>query len=153
MRVGIVSDIHGRVPDSVKNALQGCDQILCAGDLQAERALSDLESIAPTTAIRGNTDDEFNRYQNLPLRATGEIGGVRYLMVHEVADAGPIPEDVQLVVFGHTHIQCNEKKEGVRFINPGSPTHPRDDEGPSCVVLTIDQGQIEDVYFFDLLYM
>lgn len=153
MKVGIVSDLHGRVPDSVKQALAGCDQILCAGDLQGEDVLADLSAIAPTVAVRGNTDDEFNRYQDLPLRVEGEVGGVGYLMVHERSDAVPIPAGVRLVVFGHTHEQLDEEVDGVRFVNPGSPTRPRGDDGPSCALMTVEDGEIEDVYFFDLLYM
>ena len=31
-------------------------------------------------------------------------------------------KQVDVIIFGHSHIPCNERIDGVLFFNPGSPT-------------------------------
>ena len=34
MKIGIVSDLHGKLPGAAVEALQGVDRIICAGDVE-----------------------------------------------------------------------------------------------------------------------
>jgi putative phosphoesterase len=41
---------------------------------------------------------------------------------------------VQVVAFGGTHVAHAEERDGVLFVNPGSPTLPSDGQGSVAVV-------------------
>mgnify|MGYP002832857831 CR=1 FL=1 len=51
MIVGVISDTHGLLRPEAIAALQGVDAILHGGDIGPEQILTDLERIAPVTAI------------------------------------------------------------------------------------------------------
>ena len=54
MLVGVISDIHGHLSEQAYDALQPCDMILCAGDVERPTILMELDAIAPTVAVLGN---------------------------------------------------------------------------------------------------
>ena len=56
MRLGIISDTHGLLRPEVFEVFKGVDRILHAGDIGAADLLAELESVAPVTAVWGNTD-------------------------------------------------------------------------------------------------
>ena len=53
--------------------------------------------------------------------------------------------DTDLLVFGHSHIPWDTSHEGLRLLNPGSPTDRRRE--PHCTYLTLRlaDGAVEDV--------
>ena len=54
--IGIISDTHGRLPQSVSMVFKQTDLIIHAGDIGDPEIIDDLENIAPTRAVRGNMD-------------------------------------------------------------------------------------------------
>jgi len=146
MQIGIISDTHGHVPNAVHDALAGVDHILHAGAVGPVDVITELEAIAPVTAVRGNTDSAIN----LPETRLIEFGGKKFLIHHIVDFSVPsntvrtllAEEQPQVVVFGHTHMPFCETLGGVLFLNPGSVTQPRGDYRPSMVRLIIDHGKI-----------
>ena len=54
--VGILSDNHSDWPLHIAESLAGVDAIIHAGDIGPYRLVQDMEAIAPTTAVLGNTD-------------------------------------------------------------------------------------------------
>ena len=56
MRIGLISDTHGLLRPEAVAALQGCAQIIHAGDIGKPQVLDGLRAIAPLEAIRGNID-------------------------------------------------------------------------------------------------
>jgi predicted phosphodiesterase len=60
---------------------------------------------------------------------------VRFRLVHIPPDN--VPENVDVVLHGHTHVPRNEVVEGVRFLNPGCVTRPNRGAPPSVAVLEI----------------
>lgn len=149
MRIGLISDLHGHIPASAFSALANCDTILCAGDIESQRMLWELETIAPTVAVRGNCDYDAD-VSRLPLVAGPKFDGVRFFMVHRPQDIGTPPADVQIVVHGHTHIPRDETVGEIRYLNPGSATYPRGGSQRSCAIITIDDGDIVQVEFITL---
>ena len=150
MIVGVISDIHGRLSAEAYAALQGSDYILCAGDIESRMVLTELETIAPTICVRGNCDryDLGPRVKDLvsPL-----LAGVRFRIVHRPEDIGVVPEDVRVVIHGHTHIPREQYgKNGVLFLNPGSPSRPRGGSHKSVARLFVDEGKVKSVEFIDL---
>ena len=56
--IGIISDNHGDWSSNIAKALEGVDAIIHAGDIGPYQIISKMESIAPTTAVLGNTDGD-----------------------------------------------------------------------------------------------
>lgn len=148
-KILVVSDTHGNYRD-VKNLIseiEGIDYIIHLGD-----GLDDIENILEgksikAKSVRGNCD-QF--YIGHPERLIIEENGFRILAVHghrqrvgnnlnrlhEVA----IEEGADLVLYGHTHVYNDEVREDIRFVSPGSPWRPRDDDFTRTVALiTIDK--------------
>ena len=124
--VGVLSDTHGHLYPEVKQALEGVDHIIHAGDVGSPAVLSALESIAPVTAVRGNCDYDAWA-QALPACAEVELGGVRILVGHiasnvhsRVEAERPEPARPEAVITGHTHLAAMETREGTLYLNPGS---------------------------------
>ena len=134
MKIGVLSDTHIpiRAQDLSKEVyalLEKVDLILHAGDLVHLGVLERLKQYAPVRAVYGNMD--YPEVRNvLPKRDIIECGGFRIGLFHgyglpnnllEKAKA-EFNEEVNTVVFGHSHIPVNETINGVLFFNPGSPT-------------------------------
>ena len=47
--------------------------------------------------------------------------------------------NVDIVVYGHTHIPVYKKIDNIIFINPGSTTYPRGSSKCSFGILTLDK--------------
>ena len=139
--IGLISDTHGLLRPSVRDALAGVELILHAGDVGGDEILLELCLIAPVRAVYGNTDlvDD----PDLPQAQTLEIGG---LMVHvshghEVGTPTPArllatyPADV--IVYGHTHRQLVTRSGDRLVVNPGAAGPRRFRLKPSVARLTI----------------
>ncbi|GAB6081630.1 hypothetical protein JCM30471_05440 [Desulfuromonas carbonis] len=81
--------------------------------------------------VRGNLDPP---RRNLPQRRILEIGGFRIGLIHGWGPpdgvAGKVleafrGEALDCLVFGHSHLPCCERREGVLLFNPGSPSDRR----------------------------
>ena len=139
MQIGIISDTHGQVPNAVHDALAGVDHILHAGDVGPMDVITELETIAPVSAVLGNTDYAIQ----LPQTRIETFVGQKFL-VHHIVDL-PFPshlvrvaiadEQPNVVVFGHTHMPYNEHHDGVLFLNPGSASNPRGGSAPSVAIV------------------
>ena len=47
-----------------------------------------------------------------------------------------------VVVFGHTHMPCNERLDGVLYLNPGSPATPRGGAAASVAIVEFENGTL-----------
>ena len=54
MKVGVISDTHGLLRPEAVAALQGCEQIIHAGDIGSPEILQQLAQIAPLYVVRGD---------------------------------------------------------------------------------------------------
>ena len=144
--VGILSDNHSDWPLHIAESLAGVDAIIHAGDIGPYRLVQDMEAIAPTTAVLGNTDGDMPINES----AVATLGGKKFFVQHIVDPhrlQAPLRERLKriepdVVVFGHTHQPFCETLGGILFLNPGSVTQPRGDYRPSMVRLTIDHRKI-----------
>lgn len=137
MVVGIISDTHGSLPQSVASVFEGVERIVHAGDVGSQRVLDELEAIAPVVAVRGNMDHGELEWR-LPDTATVRLAGHR-LFVSHVVGASPDPRSgIDVVISGHTHRSRVHRAEGVLFVNPGSAGSPgRDGRGPTAALLDL----------------
>jgi predicted phosphodiesterase len=52
IRIGLISDTRGLVRDEAIQALEGCQHIIHAGDIDTPDVLAKLRELAPVTAVR-----------------------------------------------------------------------------------------------------
>lgn len=147
IKVGIISDTHGLLLEEVKHILQECDYILHGGDINKQVIIDVLESIAPLYIVRGNNDKEWA--EHLPNNLSFEIGSVRFYMVHDKKYVPKDLQDIDVIVFGHSHKYYEEEKDGILWLNPGSCGKRRFDQSISMAVMTIKMGawKIEKIEF------
>lgn len=140
IRVGLISDTHGVVDPRVHVALAGVDVIVHAGDVCKDSVLYELQTIAPRLeGVMGNCDrDTYGWDLRHILRIT--VGGVRFLVIHDIHDLGPIPADVDVVVCGHSHQPMIQWRGRVLVVNPGSASQRRRMPSRSVAVLEIDEA-------------
>lgn len=149
LHVGLISDTH--IPEAraelwpqVFTVFDGVDAILHGGDIHELAVLDQLGEVAPLWSARGNgedgsagrpiaPDDERLRYSWLL-----DLAGVRVGLTHDV----PLPElppnytvarwkqrrfgtgDLDVLVFGDSHVERVDVVDGTLCVNPGSPTYP-----------------------------
>lgn len=164
MRLGLIADTHmpgtiGELWPQVLDAFQDAAYILHAGDLHTLGVVEQLEQIAPVHVARGNGDtgiDDgrlrdhwFLEFGNVsigmihrlpsPQRRSGEQL-LEYTNRHIRATSTP-----DIIVYGHTHLEAIHEIDGRLYINPGSPTLPRNQSlRPGTIgLLDIDDDSIE----------
>lgn len=135
--VGLISDTHGKLDSRVYEVFAGVDAILHAGDVCSPFLPDELYAIAPVAACRGNCDTIENGGASLPHIARVTVAGVRFLVIHDFLDLGEIPDDVDVVVCGHTHKVRHEWHGRTLVLNPGSPSQSRSHSGHHLGVLAI----------------
>jgi putative phosphoesterase len=147
MRLGVISDTHGLLRPEVFDAFEGVDHILHAGDVGRADLLSDLEALAPVTAVYGNTDGmELRRL--LPQVAMLELDGFDIVVTHGDQLGSPTPEalhsafpDAQIIVYGHTHRPLLRIVDVVvTVMNPGGAGARRFKLPPSVGILELEAG-------------
>src|SRR5689334_715670 len=121
--------------------------ILHAGDVGGAEILRELELIAPTRAVYGNTDPPGD--PDLVERIDVEIGGVRIHVSHGHEVGSPTPAkllaryDADVIVYGHTHKQLVVQADGRWVVNPGAAGPRRFDLEPSVARMTIRERAVE----------
>jgi len=144
-RVGLISDTHGRLDPRVHQAFAGVDAIVHAGDVCGDAIIYELMTISPNvTAVLGNCDRGDDAWGLEPLAAT-TVDGVRFLAVHDIHAIGAhIPDDVDVVVHGHSHKPSSIWRGRVLLINPGSASQRRTMPSRSVAVVEIgDDASLE----------
>ncbi len=146
MRIGLISDTHGRLRPEVFPALEGVLRILHAGDVGSPDILIELEAIAPVTAVYGNVDT-FELRQRLPRVARIGEAGRRIVVAHGDALGSPTPTklaatypEADVIVYGHTHIAKVERVGRTLVVNPGAAGPARFHLKPSLAILTLEPG-------------
>ncbi|GAB3210331.1 metallophosphoesterase family protein [Marinactinospora thermotolerans] len=158
MRLLILSDTHiprraRDLPARVWEEVDRCDVVIHAGDWCDLASLDALERRAPRLlAVYGNNDGPPLRHR-LPEVARAELGGVRFAVVHETGPArgrekrcaGRFP-DTDVLVFGHSHIPWDSTApNGLRLLNPGSPTDRRRQPHHTYLTARAADGALTDV--------
>ena len=130
LKIGVISDTHlDRVPDEFKNIIRrvfhDVDMIIHSGDM-TNRAVYDYLSNWDLKAVRGNMDD-FDLRDILPEKRVEEIGGKRIGIIHGRGSPYGLSnfvfkefQDVDIIIFGHSHVPFHMKKGNVEMFNPGA---------------------------------
>ena len=157
MRLLLLADTHvpkraRDLPAAVWTAVDDADLVVHAGDWVAPELLDRLEGrAARMLAVWGNNDGPRLR-ERLPELATAVVEGVRLGVVHETGPSGgrgarmrALCPDLDLLVFGHSHIPWDTSVGGLRLLNPGSPTDRRRQPHCTYMTLTLAAGRVHDV--------
>ncbi len=148
MRVGVISDTHvpavtRSLPAVIFEVFKGVDLILHAGDIVALSVLDELRAIAPVEAVAGNMDDS-ETHLKLPYKKVLSLGKFRAGLIHGKYRMDVQREmirkefnDVDLIVYGHSHTPFWGKVNGVYFLNSGSPTDKRHASYNSVAILEV----------------
>ena len=141
IRMAIMADTHGVLRPEVERILETCDVIVHAGDFDNQMLYHKLNVDQPLYAVRGNNDrgwsgglGQVNRF---------EIGGVKFIMAHERVDIPSVLKDIQVVIFGHSHMYYQQEISGRLWLNPGSCGYKRFTLPLSMAVMTIEDGTYE----------
>ncbi len=136
MKIGVIADTHisdraGKMPDEVLEAFKDVDLIIHAGDLVDLKVLDILRRLSKEVkAVYGNMDPEQVR-RELPVKQVISIGKHRIGIMHGYGNPRMLPDvlarefksdNVNLIIFGHSHEPLNLKKGDCLYFNPGSPT-------------------------------
>ena len=158
MKLLIASDIHGsayycgKLMEVVEKF--GPDKLILLGDLLYHGPRNDLprdyapKQVIPMLsqhqdkiiAVRGNCEAEVDQmvlpFPCMADSAQMEVDGKIFYMTHgHHASPDQLPELPAGSVFlsGHTHVKMDEMRSGIRCINPGSVSIPKDGSH-SCIV-------------------
>lgn len=143
-RVGVISDTHGLLRPEAVAALQGCEQIIHAGDIGGLEILEQLAQIAPVHAVRGNNDQDAAWAQQVPEHLKVDLKGWQTLLVHDIADVPALLEPhTRLVITGHSHKPLIEWRGATLYVNPGSAGRRRFKLPVTLAVLEIGEACIE----------
>ncbi len=144
MKVGVISDTHGLLRPEAVAALQGCGQILHAGDIGSPEILAQLACIAPVHGVRGNNDQDAAWAAQVPDHLVIDLLGWQTLVVHDIADVPALLEaHTRLVITGHSHIPLIEWHGTTLYVNPGSAGRRRFKLPVTVAVLEIGAAAIE----------
>ncbi|WP_058304322.1 metallophosphoesterase family protein [Gorillibacterium timonense] len=163
-RIALVSDTHmphrGKdLPKALFEGIAGVDLILHAGDWTAPYVVDLFASIAPVDGVTGNNDDA-EIYSRFGRRKLLTVDGTRIGLVHGDGFARPTEEtarrsfskeDVDLIVFGHSHTPWKGELNGVLLFNPGSAMDKRREPRYSYGILEIGSSgfTVKHSYYSD----
>ena len=161
MRIAVISDTHmpkraKQIPKRLLQGIQGVDLILHAGDWTNLEVFNLFEKIAPIDGVAGNNDGP-EIISRLGRKKMINVAGVRIGMIHgdgtqkttEIrAWQAFANEQVDVIIFGHSHIPFLKWHKGVLIFNPGSPTDKRFQPRYSYGILELSGGKIQAKHFY-----
>lgn len=141
------------LPDRLWAEVDAADVVFHAGDWMDLALFERLEErSARLVACWGNNDGDDLRTR-MPERADVELDGIRFTVVHETGASkgrekrmAVLYPDTDVLVFGHSHIPWDTVADnGLRLLNPGSPTDRRRQPHCTYMTATVADGQLRDV--------
>ncbi len=154
MKIGVMSDTHLKVPDTVLNYIlddifRDVDHIMHAGDIVSAAVLDRLEERG-ALAVCGNMDD-FEIAESIPQVRMITLESKRIALIHgwgakhglqERILARLEKESADLVIYGHSHVPFWGKINGVMMFNPGSAAHDAFSDEAHVGILEILDGEL-----------
>jgi uncharacterized protein len=83
VKIGVISDTHNLLDPRVLDIFRGVEHILHAGDIGRRDILAELETIAPVTAVGGNTDNDPTYKETAIVTLDG-----RKFLIHHIVTPG-----------------------------------------------------------------
>ena len=168
MKAIIASDIHGslKYTKKLEELIQkyNPDKIILLGDLLYHGARNSLPNEYNTMgtceilnkysekiiAVRGNCDSEVDvMVSDFPI--INELGILSingkdiYLTHGHIYNENNWPKNNSILVYGHLHTPFIKEKDGNIYLNTGSISLPKSEEGPTYLVLEDDKFVIYNI--------
>ena len=135
MKVVVLSDTHAKdladLPDRILEDIKKADLIIHVGDYTSKMFLNQLRESGDFKGVHGNMDPNEIKSE-LPDKDVFERMGFRIGITHPSEGGSPIGlkrrvksklgEDLDLIIYGHTHKPSNEREGSTIYLNPGSAT-------------------------------
>lgn len=134
MKICVISDTHARsiseLAPSLIDTLTNVDLIIHLGDYETKELVDDFKKLNNFIGITGNHD--FGEIRTiLPKTEILEVNGKRLGLIHGHGCTWPFglrrglnahfkKENVEAILFGHTHIAKNRVDNDILYFNPGS---------------------------------
>lgn len=156
MKLLIASDIHGSA-EYCRQLIKAVDRenaakVLLLGDLlyhgprnnlPAEYAPKEVATMlneikGKLLCVRGNCDTEVDQMMlEFPILSATALICWEGMMIYATHGHHDFPElqNGEVVISGHTHVPVDYVKEGVRYINPGSVSIPKENSWHGYIVL------------------
>lgn len=130
MKIGLLSDTHGYLDNTLFTHFAGCDELWHAGDIGSLTILNELQNFKPLRVVFGNIDDKA-----IQIKTTEDLWftceELTICMTH-IAGAPPNynprikkimkERKPDILVCGHSHILrvVRDHKLGLLYLNPGA---------------------------------
>ena len=133
MKIGVISDTHLRELHSefkmmVEFHFKDVEKIFHAGDFVDWSIAEYLSSQKELIAVCGNMDSR-DIWKAFPEKKVVELKGFKIGLIHGGGSPFGIEsrirgefDEVDAIVYGHTHIPADHQVKNIYFFNPGSPT-------------------------------
>ncbi len=154
MKILVLADTHvpraaNDLPAKIYDEIANVDMIIHVGDFVEKELLEKLQALKETKAVYGNMDSASIQHALNPKEVI-QVGKFRIGLTHGHGGARDIVEtvrrefdDVDAIVFGHSHVPINIVKDGILFFNPGSPTDTIFSAVNSYGILEVSEKGIE----------
>lgn len=147
MKIGVIGDTHRNYKyiDKAIGHLKKCELILHTGDnFQDSKYINKITGI-DTIGIKGNCD-----FEDVEDEIVFDVEGYRILLCHghkydikyslRSIKTRALELNVDIVIFGHSHIPVNYKEDEILFLNPGSAALPRGNSSRQFIIMNIEGG-------------
>ena len=133
-RIAVISDTHDRLPDRLLARLAESEEIWHLGDVTRPAVIEPLRDLAaPLAVVRGNCDPDL-----WPMQLEVERHGYRFRLQHQPPRSGS--DGVSAILYGHLHQPLQDNWQGMRILNPGAITGPRNGSTSSFAWIRFHQS-------------
>lgn len=159
-RIGLISDTHGYLPQSVFIHFKDCDEIWHAGDFGENGVVQQLQEFKPLRGVYGNIDVQ-EIVREFPETNIFTCENVKVVMRHIGGYPGKYApgikallqkEKPQLFISGHSHILkiIYDKALQCLHINPGAAGKQGWHQVQTLVKFDIDGSEIKNCQIIEL---
>ena len=149
-RIFVISDTHlsrfTEFPTTLLAEAENSDLIIHAGDFCNSHVLHGLRNINKVIAVQGNMDEPELK-DALPIKERFDIEGVQIGLTHGYGSPNKVVDNIKdmltnvdILIFGHSHLPYNENRNGCILFNPGSCTEPRAAIIPTYGIINVENG-------------
>jgi putative phosphoesterase len=160
MRIGLLSDTHGFLDESIFTYFAACDEIWHAGDFGPVTLLDRLKAFKPFRGVYGNVDGPEIRSE-VPGHASWECEGVRVYMTHVGGYPGNydkrarreiVAREPDLFICGHSHILrvMRDSTLDLLHMNPGACGRHGWHQVRTLLRFRVEAGKVSEVEAIEL---
>jgi putative phosphoesterase len=161
MKIAVLSDTHIKnnniniLKEFLKN-LPKVDMIVHSGDLICYEAYELMKNFSIITAVQGNVDDETCKIK-LNEKEILEVMNYKIGIFHGHGNNGSTldrvknvfkEDNLDIIVFGHSHKPAIFTEKNTIYINPGSPFYKRKEKYFTYILLHLEVDNISASLMF-----